>query len=113
VQYQVELAFADNFKQNRTEIPLNDPIMFNIQLSYQFLQRAYTQYVESNTPHEPLRSIRIKKRFDDWKQEVIDWACTWVNSEANSTHKRKQLYLYGVSNSGKTTLINSIFGNLI
>jgi polynucleotide 5'-kinase involved in rRNA processing len=113
VQLQVELAFAENFKLNRTEIPFNDPIMFNTQVSHLFLQRAYTQYVEKNTPHEPLRSIRIKKRFDDWKQQVIDWACTWVNSSEKSTHKRKQLYLYGVSNSGKTTLINSIFGNLI
>jgi polynucleotide 5'-kinase involved in rRNA processing len=86
--------------------------MYTNQISFQFLQRAYGQFIERNTPKEPLKSIRIKRRFGDWKQKVIDWACTWVNPSENRIHKRKQLYLHGVSNSGKTTLLNSIFGNL-
>lgn len=45
-----------------------------------------------------------------WKQEVIKWWNDWIDN--GWTHKKKQLYLFGASNTGKTYFIqNEILKN--
>lgn len=43
---------------------------------------------------------------DNWHKKVVDWFNDWVIN--GYRHKKKQLYLWGPSNTGKSTFINTL-----
>ena len=45
-----------------------------------------------------------------WQNDVVEWFNDWV--ENKWTHKKKQLYLWGPANSGKTYFINKLVEGL-
>lgn len=57
-------------------------------------------------PHKP---YLVKKRFHNWRDQVVDWYNDWIIN--GFVHKKKQLYLYGPSNTGKTHFIRFLMGN--
>ncbi|CAF1027740.1 unnamed protein product [Brachionus calyciflorus] len=57
-------------------------------------------------PFRLLRPFRILKRFGDWRDKVVDWWNQWVSNPYKP--KRKQLYLYGESDSGKSSFIRAL-----
>ena len=63
--------FAESFLNKEIELDFNSMLMAQSSLSPSFLQKAYTEYVDKNSPLVRLKSMRIKKRFTDWKQKVI------------------------------------------
>ena len=46
------------------------------------------------------------KKVQNWRYYVVVWWNSWVNG--GWSHKKKQLYLHGPSNTGKTTFINHV-----
>ncbi|RNA12046.1 hypothetical protein BpHYR1_036275 [Brachionus plicatilis] len=50
-----------------------------------------------------LRPLIVKKKFDDWRDSVIEWWNEWTQNPYSP--KRPQLYLFGKSDSGKTSFI--------
>lgn len=53
-----------------------------------------------------LRPLKIKKHFDDWRDDVIAWWNDWTGKPY--CPKKPQLYLVGKSDSGKTSFITAL-----
>lgn len=70
---------------------------------YRFLQSYYSQHLDFRVKIEtgPLPLYCVA----DWANEVVEWFNTFVMSKGL---KRKQLYLYGPTNTGKSQLIDLI-----
>ncbi|CAF1036292.1 unnamed protein product [Brachionus calyciflorus] len=49
------------------------------------------------------------KKFGNWRDIVVAFLNDWIRN--GWQHKKKHLCLYGVSNSGKSTLCNALLGN--
>lgn len=56
-----------------------------------------------------LRPLIQKKKFNDWRDQVIDWWNNWTSTPYSP--KKQQLYLVGKSDSGKTSFIKSLLCN--
>ena len=84
--------------------------------------------VENKSQHEWLKQIHsdirsqfknaithkpyiIKRRFGNWRDRVVDWYNNWVQNGFKNT--KKHLFLYGPSDTGKTSFISYLMGNLI
>ena len=53
--------------------------------------------------------LKQKKKFGDNRDEVVEWYNNQITTKFRE--KKKQLYLYGPPNSGKSTFIDLMFGN--
>lgn len=51
----------------------------------------------------------IKKRFGNWRDQVVDWYNDWVINGLSK--KTKHLYLHGKSGTGKTNFIQYLMSN--
>jgi len=56
----------------------------------------------------PIKPFRVFKKFNNWRDDVITWLEDWVVN--GYSHKKKQLYLHGESNTGKSSFINHLMG---
>ena len=56
-------------------------------------------------------SITNYNQFKQWHLSVIEWWNDWAVN--GYSHKKKQLYLWGPSNSGKTTFVNRLLARCI
>ena len=56
----------------------------------------------------PIKPFRVFKKFNNWRDDVITWLEDWVVN--GYSHKKKQLYLHGESNTGKNSFINHLMG---
>lgn len=121
--YKKDLPYAvecmDWVKENQT-FSLMHPWILAHWNSYRFCERLHGEYWGANAvPAEPAKGLRqvellgnsLKSGsalfiFNDWVESVFDWCQdSFVN---NRRHKMPQLYLYGVPNCGKTTLMNNL-----
>ncbi|CAF0969266.1 unnamed protein product [Brachionus calyciflorus] len=53
-----------------------------------------------------LRPLRVLKKFNDWRDEVVQWWNEWTSQPYKQ--KRPQLYIYGPSDSGKSAFIKAM-----
>lgn len=60
------------------------------------------KYKADRHVRDTLKPLEIEQ-FGDWRDDVRKWWNDWVNE--GWFHKRKQLFLWGASDSGKTTFI--------
>ena len=53
----------------------------------------------------------LLNKFGDWRDPVVDWRMLWHNGKSKE-FKKRQLYLWGLSDAGKTHLIQDflLFG---
>ena len=51
----------------------------------------------------------VKSEFGNWRDKVVNWYNEWVNRGSSSDYKN--LYLYGLSYTGKTNFIHFLLGN--
>ena len=50
----------------------------------------------------------------NWRRYVVKWFIGWVQNLDNPGHKRKQLFLWGPPNSGKTYFVRHVlFGKML
>ena len=56
----------------------------------------------------PNKPWRIVRKFNYLRDVVKDWINSWVIS--GYSKKKKHLYLYGKSNTGKSFFINKLIG---
>ncbi|RMZ94146.1 hypothetical protein BpHYR1_050355 [Brachionus plicatilis] len=80
------------------------------------INRSIVSYSDSEDSNDSILSLNIleeirfvveniKKRFENWRDLVVDWY------NENTTKKIfTSLFLYGESNTGKTSYIHSVFG---
>lgn len=73
------------------------------------LEKGYNDfYAHGPAKIVQLRAYEILKRFGDWRDRAVDWYNDWVMN--GHLRKKKQLYVYGPSNSGKTTFFDLLLG---
>ena len=51
----------------------------------------------------------VKKKFGNWRDKVVDWYNDWVVN--GFCYKKKQLYLFGKQNTGKTYFVRFLMGS--
>ena len=74
--------------------------------------QAFLDYYRIKRIREvPLKPHLPQRPYGDWRDEVSEWWTDWVQ---NRWHEKKaQLFLYGESNTGKTSFVTDILlGNL-
>lgn len=57
----------------------------------------------------PLQPLILFKPFNNWIDKVINWLNSWIREGWHP--KKKQLFLYGDANAGKSEIVRAIFGN--
>ncbi|RNA23678.1 hypothetical protein BpHYR1_001348 [Brachionus plicatilis] len=60
---------------------------------------------------ELLRPFIIRKKFDDWRDQIVCWYNEWLTKPYEN--KRKQILIIGDPNSGKTCFIKALLGYFI
>lgn len=83
---------------------LLDPFVMSLGPSYyKYLERMFNEYRQKNTCNmwNPPTVT-----YDCWYNDVLEWLNDFVRSPYS--HKKKQLFLWGESNIGKTSCIRSI-----
>lgn len=96
------------------EYDVSDPFILSHPQYYKLLKEVFIKIKEktrkSNFKLKRLRSIQFaQNKNPNWKEKVLNWWNDWA--EKGYKHKKKQLYLYGPSNTGKTTFINDLLRN--
>lgn len=71
-----------------------------------YIEQMFANFKNEKRPKVPLLSIKVMKHFFNWRDKVIYWYNAYVNKKT-----QKALYLFGNTDSGKTSFIYSIFGN--
>lgn len=84
---------------------LFDPFVIEHRNQYKFLERMYHEVkfsIADNLVYRPLTVTYV-----GWPLEVASW---WNGINSGYVHKAKQLYLFGSTNVGKSTYIESLLG---
>jgi hypothetical protein len=105
---------AIQWARNTVEFDYSDPFILNHPQYFRLLEYLHTR-VRSKifaSQSQCLRPIYMVLRDDEiennWHLSVLQWWNEW--SINGWIHKKKQLYLYGPSNTGKTTFIHKMLG---
>lgn len=97
-----------HWSQRTSKFSYADPFVLNARRDHNLVNLAYQDFKVERFRLKSLKPLVVLKRFNNWRDEVIDWYNDWVNN--GYSHKKKQLYLFGESNTGKTYFINEIIG---
>lgn len=94
--------------QNTSKFDYTDPHVLNHPQYYKLLEKVHTriQAQKKQTKIVPLRPFLDEideEKQRSWQGIVIQWWNDWIIN--GYEHKKKQLYLWGKSNAGKTTFI--------
>ena len=73
-----------------------------------FLQKLHASVRKDINKLVLLKPYKILKKFGNWRDLVVDWYNDWAKN--GYFHKKKQLFLYGESNTGKSTFIKYLMG---
>lgn len=73
---------------------------------HKFLSNAHREKWLSKFEMIPLKPIRVLKKFQDWRDKVVDWFNNWITKPYE--YKQKQLYLVGPASTGKSTFIQHV-----
>lgn len=96
---------TDKYKATDPHV-LSHPQYYN--LLKEVVDDTHSAKLEVNKPKLLSYTINLS-RLVKWQIEVVDWWNEWINEPYQ--HKRKQLYLHGPSNVGKTTFIRNLLKN--
>lgn len=88
---------------------ISDPFVTFHRNSYVFLEKLHARIRKSLVNMISLQPYKINKRFGNWRDRVVDWFNDWVIN--GFVHKKKQLFLHGKQDTGKTSFISYLFGN--
>ena len=120
------LSFQCQTKQwamNTTEFKIEDPFVLSNPQYYKKLKEYHENYLlqkNSNSKKHikllpifnvPISHIKLIEQTITWQDKVIDWWNDWIVN--GYFHKKCQLYLWGPSNTGKTTFMQELFNNCI
>lgn len=87
----------------------NDPFVLANSVQRSWLIAAHKQVrkqlVQQPVIHKP---FFVKNEFGNWRDEVVNWYNEWVL--CGSSNDYTNLYLYGISKSGKTNFIHFLLG---
>lgn len=72
------------------------------------IEHKFREFKSATIPQYPYFRIKINKRFSNWRDSVVDWYNDFLAKKISLS-----LYLYGDSQTGKTSFILSVFGNII
>ncbi|CAF1067526.1 unnamed protein product [Brachionus calyciflorus] len=88
-----------------------DPHVLNYPQYYKLLEKVHVN-VQNKNKHEkveklrPFLNVQSEEVQNSWQNEVIIWWNDWIVN--GFKHKKHQLFLWGPSNTGKTTFIHSL-----
>lgn len=88
---------------NTKKFSLMDPFLRAHKISLDYAKRYHENYYRSLKTLKPLKRINQIKKFNAWQDDVIEWFNDFIDE--SNTGPKKQLYLYGKSNTGKTYFI--------
>ena len=71
------------------------------------LKDMFNDYIKQSLVQFKLKKV-VLPAFGDWRDEVASWFNSWIESGIDRKFKLPQLYLFGPSNSGKTTFVNEV-----
>ena len=73
-----------------------------------WLETLHKSVRNSLVKREAHKPYKIKDRFGNWRDQVVDWYNEWTiyGTECEFKH----LFLYGLSNTGKTDFVRYILG---
>ena len=86
----------------------SDHFVTQHKISYKFLQELHDEVRRSLVKLIPHQPYKVKKRFGNWRDQVVDWYNDWIIN--GFVHKKKQLFLFGKQDTGKTSFIRFLFG---
>lgn len=89
-----------------------DPFVVEHRFNYKFLERYYSDFVKKSAG----QFMGLRKYsgilYDNWMLEVVQWwnkCVNYVDSWCKG-FKRKQIYIYGNTNLGKSSLVERVIG---
>ena len=80
-----------------------DPFITQHRNSFRFLEELHVEVRNSLIKVIPHKPYIVKKRFNNWRDQVVDWYNDWI--ENGFVHKKKQLFLHGKQDTGKTSFV--------
>lgn len=106
---------AIQWARNTRTFDVKDPFVMGYPQFYKLLELVHKS-VRSQIHIDQITALRpffytFNQGENNWHRLVIEWWNDWVVN--GWTHKKKQLYLYGASNTGKTTLIHRILSSCL
>lgn len=97
---------AFHWGMNADRFDYTDPFLIKHRYNYKFLQGLYEDCQLRKQKFECKLKLS-ELTYDSWAKSVSVW---WNSMLTTNGYKRKQLYLWGESNAGKTTLVENIIG---
>jgi hypothetical protein len=108
---------ALHWASNTEEFSVADPFILNHPQYYKLLElvHARVRTTMMSDHFEKIRPLSIVFNENqcemNWQKEVIDWWNDWAIN--GWKHKKRQLYLFGPSNTGKTTFIHRLLNSCL
>ena len=104
-------ARVTRWSQSVKEFDITDSFVLNNPQFYKLLREVIEKTQEKKTKNTPLPKLNTistcHQQEMTWQDMVLDWWNDWVVN--GFVHKKKQLYLWGPSNIGKTSFIMNLF----
>lgn len=85
----------------------NNSFVVEHRFCYNFLRKYHVQHW--STQSEFLGFLPCTVVYNNWADRVVNWYNNFINTQGP---RRKQLFLYGPTSVGKTSLIESLFMNM-
>lgn len=114
-----ELSFYRSvlvWAQSTEEFDITHPFVLNNPNYYKLLEQVHKRMKSKLCnrrlqPLRPLFNVNDRDNTNSWQKQVMDWWNDWTIN--GYRHKKKQLYLWGESNTGKTTFIHKLLKTCI
>lgn len=102
---------ALQWAENTREFDFCDPFVLNHPQYYKLLEQVHSSVnikrrISSILPLQPYYQPLLEIQAGSWQAKVIEWWNDWIVN--GYRHKKKQLFLWGGSNTGKTTFIRKL-----
>ena len=92
-----------NWKRKSKEFDFHDQFVASHPSHIIFLQKLHDSGRKDINKLVPLKQYKILIKFGNWRDHVVEWYNDWAKT---ATLIKKQLFLYGDSNTGKAHLSN-------
>lgn len=107
---------ALEWANSQKEYDVTHPFILNNPQYYRLLGKVHAACKKkeafSRSKHKKLLPIKfVPNKAQNWHEKVLFWWNDWVIN--GHSHKKKQLYLFGPSNVGKTSFINRLLRDAI
>ncbi|CAF1095329.1 unnamed protein product [Brachionus calyciflorus] len=98
---------AIHFISKNKKIDHLDPFVVRNWSKTNVLEKMLAEHEERQFVMVEWKVIVQKRRYGNWRDQIIDWFNNWILT--GISYKKKQLYLYGLSDTGKSTFIRDLF----